>query len=368
MFIKPKHFPARLSNRITIYNRSSEAIYTVLLRSKIPQNISAFFDSLARKLYYTRRALVHRADFELVNIYSPYTNYSFGTHPRPPDNVIYPYTKLVLTFSITPNSFYRYPLFVNDRLFWQRLTERFYFWRLNRDGRSFRFISVSYSPSDLAKWNVDSVLLQNLQYLYYIFAILTKNFVMKCRFYSTEHNYEIQAINKVTLALARNSYSRMPLQTMIRDLPYYLWVYNRLVWKLAPNLIAEWQVTPHVVLFWVTTINDSAFIVPDSPIVKHLMTAVLSFHQRISDTSDTNYQLTDSDLALSFLLAKVTWRRVSLHLTEEELALRYYRLLSYYQQEYQDNKDEYTLRFTYPSMIALDLLQGRKLFEKDKLL
>lgn len=367
MFIKPKHFFARLSNRITIYNRSSEAIYTVLLKSKEEQNIASFFDSLARKLYYTRRALVHRADFELVNVYSPTTNYSFGTHPRPPDSVLYPYTKLVLTFSITPNSFYRYPLFKDDRLFWQRLTERFYFWRINRKGRSFRFISISYSPSDLAKWKIDSVLLQNLQYLYYIFSILTKNFVMKGRFYSTEHNYEIQAINQVSLSLASNSYCRMPIQTMVRDLPYYLWVYNKLVWQLAQNLIADWQVTPHVVLFWVLNINQPSLLKLDSPIIQHLTTAVLNFQQRISDLSDTNWQLSESDLAFAFLLAKVTWKRVSFQLTEEELSLRYFRLLTYYQNEYQNNKDRYTVRFAYPKSIAFDLLNGRKLFAKDKL-
>lgn len=183
-----------------------------------------------RELADIRYPLVKSDNFALVNVFNPDTRHSCGYATRPHEDLIKPMTGLVLTFQMMPRPFRSTP----DKVYTNQFDDFTMLWgRTLRELTSCLTISVPKSITKHINLKINHT--EDLQYVYNLLGILTKNFVE----YPTYANrigkpYLEPKSDEDTLY---SKYFQATLQTTFKTVSREYWPYNKSIWEEAPSLI-----------------------------------------------------------------------------------------------------------------------------------
>lgn len=304
------HRNQQTSFRTTEFSLSGGFLHSLLKPKYLNINVGDLFEFLVDTLWHTVGALNNAVDFNLVNVFSPFTNFSHGYLPPPP-KAAWPTGKaLVFTFAVRNRRSYVDAFSPNTVRRHSNAVTHFGEGFNNRD-----FISISINMEQGKDWGCSTSKSNELQYVYNLIGAMTKSFVRRQNAYLTadEEYDDVHSFLKLTDMHSR--FYRMPMKQMFLQVPYHLWVFNYHVWEYAPNVLSQRLITPTVALYYFMYLNDaipkSARVVRDVTMLRlgldplnvtkvlddgiagHLASSIIQLVQQLRTT---DVQLTDKEL------------------------------------------------------------------------
>lgn len=211
-------------------------------------DIGEIFEYLTDILFHhTTGVLTNRVDFTLVNVFCPFNSFSFGQLPPPPKAVWPSGKSLVFTFSTSARDPYdEYSLVLRDSVL--HLSNNHTRWSHYSEGTDYVTISI-----DLTRGNelgIHSPKFNELQYIYNLIGGMTKSVIRRQTAYrDLNDSYEDLHSSYSLVDLHSRIYS-MPIKNLFTQIPYHLWVFNRHLWQMAPNVLPQRLITPQFGLYY----------------------------------------------------------------------------------------------------------------------
>lgn len=304
------HRNQQTSFRTTEFSLSGGFLHSLLKSKYLNINVGDVFEYLVDTLWHTVGAMNNAVNFSLVNVFSPFTNFSHGNLPPPPKSAWPTGKALVFTFAVRNRFSYV------DAFDPKTVRRRTNFVTHFGDGFNNQdYISISVSMEQGKDWGCSTAHANELQYIYNLIGAMTKSFVRRQNAYKTaDEDYEdVHSLLKLTDMHSR--FYRMPMKQMFLQVPYHLWVFNYHVWEYAPNILSQRLITPTVALYYFMYLNDAVSLIPrvhndvtmqrlgfdptsitkvlDDGIMGHLASSII---QLVQNLRTTDVQLTDKEL------------------------------------------------------------------------
>jgi hypothetical protein len=216
-------------------------------------NIGDLFEYVADLLWHTTGVLTNRVDFTLVNAFSPFTGFSYGSHPIPP-KLAWPTGKsLILTFAISAIDPYTETteLKLNQTA---RLSNKHTRWSY-RDGAQ-DYVSISVDTTVGAELGIRYPKFNELQYIYNLIGAMSKSMVRRQTVYRSPNESYEELHESYSLVNLHSRIFNMPIKNLFNQIPYHLWVFNGNLWRLAPNVIPQRLITPQAALYFFMYLSD----------------------------------------------------------------------------------------------------------------
>jgi len=148
---------------------------------------------------------------------------------------------------------------------------------------------------------------EHLAYLYNILGVMTKSLAKFSRFYEID-SYDAQYDKG--LKYLKEGVGSSSLYKILTSTPYYLWVFNPLIWRYAPNLLTSKMTTAEVALYYFAELHTTDLnrlsapakeligfpTVSKNTILDHLSNSLIRLIQSIN-TSDTDFESAEDVLA-----------------------------------------------------------------------
>lgn len=242
----------------------------------------------------------------LVNVCSPFSGFSHGYNPAPPESVQPLGCHILFTFG------FRYRLdYDDDSLEVHNTSIRSTIWGSGKDSR--RFLTIGITSVEAAQMGLIHVQSNEILYLYRMVGMIFRSIFMHC----TPGEIDDLKRGQVTplfdddpskVFVYKDRFLTIPLSGIVRH-PYSMWRFNREIWRLAPNCIPYSTVEPELALYYFMFISkDLQTIVPpydglrkilgttagtSQGISKILVQSLMSFSQYLRSSSDFQFELVD---------------------------------------------------------------------------
>jgi len=283
-------------------------------------DIGGLFETVAKILWNLTAVRTSSLEFTIVNVTSPFSGFSHGSHPPGP-KITRPFGKALLITFATSSPF---EIAARHTQGLRRTDVRRRAVDVTQWGTGGKQDFVTIAVNGAAAHDLGLVNLQpnQLQYVYNTLGILTKSFIQKQTKYlpGTDSYTDFHA--RYNLQALRLRIGRMPLPKLFREIPYPLWVFSLPLWTMAPNMVSQRSITPEFALYYfmhirpIISVYDNVMADvksarlglstgrPDS-VFGHLSDSILNFVQMVKTPGDT--QLTVKEvLAPSVLRAFIS--------------------------------------------------------------
>lgn len=313
------HRRQKTNFRVTEFSLSGGYLHSLLKAKYTYINIGDLFDYVADALWHVVGARRNSVNFTLINVCSPFTNFSHGSSIAPPVIASPKGQALILTFALNYRQGYNAivgPVTVHHHS--NSVTR----WGIN--GKSDDFVSISVNMVLGAELGCAHPRANELEYIYNLIGPMTKSIVRRQNSYLTaERDYQELHEEKNLRDLHKDIY-RMPLKQLFMQVPIYLWVFNYHLWEYAPNVIPQRLITPSAALYFFMYLTNSVAIEAkrdgdvtmkrlglnsdqlennnSSGIAGVLASSILSFVQMVKTPGDK--QLSDIELLAPAVLQK----------------------------------------------------------------
>lgn len=288
----------------------SGSFASFLLKSQYTSmNIGELFEYLTDILFHhTTGVLTNRVDFSLVNVFCPFNRFSYGKLPPPPKTT-WPTGKcLVFTFSTSAHDPYdRYSTVRRDTV--RHLSNMHTRW--SHHPESLDYVSISIDMTLGNEYGIHSPKFNELRYIYNLIGGMTKSVIRRQTAYRDLNDSYEDMHASYSLIDLHSRISSMPIKNLFTQIPYHLWVFNRHLWQLAPNIIPQRLITPQAAMYYFMYLNGVVRKQPrtngdvtmhrlgllpnrSEGILELLRKSVLSFVQMIKTPGDV--QLSDLEL------------------------------------------------------------------------
>lgn len=240
----------------------------------------------------------------LVNICSPFSGFSTGYHPAPPERACPLGSHILFTFSI------KYDLKYDiDSLQVNTTSIRSTIWGSGNDPR--KFITIGISSVEASRLGLLHVQQNEINYLYRLVGIIFRSIFMH---YTSgdidqlKRGQDVELLEGKDVYWYKDNFLNMPLTGIVRY-PYSVWRYNLKIWQNAPNIIPYHTQNPQLSLYYFLFISQHVNpicraedglsrvlgTVPgeSSGIAKVLVQSLLAFTQYLNNPSDYQFELID---------------------------------------------------------------------------
>lgn len=166
-----------------------------------------------------------RVTSTLVNVYSPFSNFSRGCEVEPPKEASPPGSHIIFTFYLIAVP--------NTKLIVTKLSTQVFSWE--KEGKS--YISIGINSAEAARLGIILANVGTIRYLYNVLGSIFRTIIMN---YSQSELTSLANGNFSTpegnLYQYASEYYNLPLSAIVRR-PFWTWAFNKDIWHLAPNLI-----------------------------------------------------------------------------------------------------------------------------------
>jgi len=259
------------------------------------------YEFLASKLISSPRFSSSKINFTLVNIFSRPSSFSRGVSKPPPEDVCPANRQLTFTFA--------YDLYDDPnemKLTGKNKRSNSVSQFGNRKSQS-AFTTIGLTGTECARFGCHALYTEHLAYLYNILGVMTKSLAKFSRFYEID-SYDAQYDKG--LKYLKEGVGSSSLYKILTSTPYYLWVFNPLIWRYAPNLLTSKMITAEVALYYFAELHTTDLnrlsapakeligfpTVSKNTILDHLSNSLIRLIQSIN-TSDTDFESAEDVLA-----------------------------------------------------------------------
>jgi hypothetical protein len=308
------------------------------------------FDFVMSTLFSTTGVRTNRVDFTLVNVSSPFSNFSHGFYPTPHISTWPSGKALIFTFAIAEAP--QYTNIVCQTI--SRMSNHCTRWTYGSGSSD--FVSVSIDQSQAHEWGLLNLQPYQLFHLYNVVGAMTKNVIRRQSSYIENSSYE-DMHSDLNLVDMHDRYFAMPLKRLFTSVPISLWGFNKYIWAQAPQLLMMRLITPQLALYYFMYIANS--IVPRSAthgipfrkrlgtvgtlgIVAHLSDSALNLVQLIKSPSDNEFSAKEL-LAPTVLTELISSGRPQISGFSRKYRQEFSESTNYLVQQFSDKPDVYGL-------------------------
>ncbi len=278
-------------------------------------NIGDLFEYLSQVIWTTPYA-VNPVHFTLVNVFSPFTGYSHGYLPPAPSETWTPNSHLIFTFAISPETYYDYTASIPRQLIyskhiWVKT------WNSKISGRPM-WLNIGINPILAERWKLKTLYANDLQYVYNMIGMMTKSLTRRHKYYQADGDAQTYDYSTTNLVEATTTSSIIDMSLHVE---YKYWCFNKMMWKMAPNLFSTKMMTPELALWYVMNVNTKASMITqrvpgdrrlnalglagDDGVVQQISRSLLSFIQSVNAPGDQ--QLSALDLIAPALIGSLVY-------------------------------------------------------------
>lgn len=204
--------------------------------------ISGIYEYITNILHEEPAALKDSVNFSLINVCSPYSQMSYGLMPPPPEATYASGSHLVLTFALSNLVKYTEKL-SSKELYIEHRSVNCSVWQYKMPGHTQRvesFLTIALNSKQCGVFNIKTLTVLDLQYLYRILGVMTKAFSIRHDKIFSINNYE--HFYTQPFDVYHKIYG-LDFKYLVNNYGYPFWIFNKLLWEypafISPNMLCS---------------------------------------------------------------------------------------------------------------------------------